>query len=477
MIRPLVFFIIIYSVSVFSQSNMGFGSFDMVQDGPCLTEEARLHIQSEIDKSVVALTKSGKLSPATPGAITLLSWPVRQASNFNDYGVHGISNFVDQESAFPNQLQDYNCGTRTYDLESGYNHRGTDVFTWPFGWTKMDEDAVEIVAAAPGTIILKQDGNPDRNCNFNNGNWNAVYVQHADGSIAWYGHMKTNSLTEKIVGESVIEGEYLGVIGSSGSSTGPHLHFEVYDGNSNLVDPYTGSCNSMNNETWWANQLPYYDSAVNALITHSAAPQFQACPTPATINASNNFQPGETVYYATYYRDQLDTQTSTYTVFNPDGSTYQTWSHNSNAAHYNASYWYWSYTLPANAQQGTYTFQVEFNGQVYTHDFQVGTAVGIEDVPQTQTSGFALFANYPNPFNPSTTIRYALPVSGAVDLTIFDQQGREVAKLVREKQSAGHQEIVWNGLNQAGEAVSSGIYFYRLQSGSFSETRQMMLVQ
>ncbi len=477
MIHRLFCLLIIYTISLYGQGNMGFGAYDPKQDGPCLDEETRLAIQAQIAESVAELTRAGKLAPASQDAITLFGWPVRQSANFNDYGVYGISNFVDQEANFPNQLQDFNCGTRTYDLQSGYNHRGTDVFSWPFGWTKMNDDAVEIVAAAPGTIILKQDGNADRNCGFNNSNWNAVYVQHADGSIAWYGHMKINSLTDKAVGETVIEGEYLGVVGSSGSSTGPHLHFEVYNGFSSLIDPYQGSCNSMNSESWWADQLPYYDSAVNALITHTAPPQFQTCPTPATINASNNFQPGETVYYATYYRDQLNTQTSTYKVFYPDGSTYLDWTHNSDAAHYNASYWYWYYSLPANAPQGTYTFQVEFNGQTYTHNFTVGAAVGIDDEPQNSITDYALFANYPNPFNPSTTIRYSLAKNGSVDLTIFDQQGREVIHLVQEVQAAGEHQASWNGMNAKGEAVSSGVYFYRLQSGIFSETRRMLLLQ
>ena len=64
----------------------------------------------------------------------------------------------------------------------------------------MDYDQVYVVAAAPGVIVFKQDGNFDRNCGFTGDPWNAVYVQHADGSVAWYGHMKNGSLTPKAVG-------------------------------------------------------------------------------------------------------------------------------------------------------------------------------------------------------------------------------------------------------------------------------------
>jgi hypothetical protein len=83
----------------------------------------------------------------------------------------------------------------------------------------MDNQQVEISAAAAGTIVSKSDGNFDRSCTFNNNQWNAVYVYQADGSVGWYGHMKSGSLTLKGVGASVAAGEYLGRVGSSGSST------------------------------------------------------------------------------------------------------------------------------------------------------------------------------------------------------------------------------------------------------------------
>ena len=79
----------------------------------------------------------------------------------------------------------------------------------------MDDNAVEIVAAAPGTIVLRTDGNFDRSCGLNGGSWNAVYVRHADNSIAWYGNMKNGSVTMKVVGDTVAAGERLGVVGSS----------------------------------------------------------------------------------------------------------------------------------------------------------------------------------------------------------------------------------------------------------------------
>ena len=112
------------------------------------------------------------------------SWPVQRADHVTDYGVDAIRNFVDHNSSFPNLLLDYSCGDRTYDTTGGYNHRGIDIYTWPFPWIKMSNDDAEIVSVAPGQIIGKDDGNSDMNCSFNENNWNAVYIQHEDGSVA-----------------------------------------------------------------------------------------------------------------------------------------------------------------------------------------------------------------------------------------------------------------------------------------------------
>src|SRR5215510_13083944 len=104
----------------------------------------------------------------------------------------------------------------------------------------MDHDQVAAVAAADGIILAKDDGNYDRSCSLTGAAWNAVYVQHADGSVAWYGHLKNGSLTTKAPGALVVQGEFLGIVGSSGNSTGPHLHFEVYDAANHLIDPWGG---------------------------------------------------------------------------------------------------------------------------------------------------------------------------------------------------------------------------------------------
>ncbi|NUM81486.1 T9SS type A sorting domain-containing protein, partial [bacterium] len=90
---------------------------------------------------------------------------------------------------------------------------------------------------------------------------------------------------------------------------------------------------------------------------------------------------------------------------------------------------------------------------------------------------FALFQNYPNPFNPTTTIRYALPRETKVVVTVYNILGQEVKTLVNEIQGGGVKSVLWDGKNNAGQAVSSGIYLYRIQTKEFTSTRKMLFVK
>lgn len=346
-----------------------------------LSDEQRRRIEDEIRDNVARLRAEGRLAQPR-GSHPQLDWPLRAANGLNDYEFHGVSNFVDHDPAYPGALLDFTCGDRTYDLSGGYNHRGVDIFTWPFPWQRMDNDEVEVVAAAAGTIVARADGNFDRSCSINNNSWNAMYVMHADGSMVWYGHLKNGSLTTKPVGETVTSGEYLGVVGSSGSSSGPHLHLEVYDASGTPNDPFQGACNSMNGESWWVSQRPYYDSGINKLTTGHAPPDFAVCPQPEHPNAATVFDPGDTVFFTTYYRDQLSSQQSVYTILRPDGSIWNTWTHNISAAHYSASYWYWYWnSFAPEGPEGIWRFRVEFESATHELPFVLGAPPGAGEVP------------------------------------------------------------------------------------------------
>jgi hypothetical protein len=104
-------------------------------------------------------------------------------------------------------------------------------------------------------------------------------------------------------------------------------------------------------------------------------------------------------------------------------------------------------------------------------------ASGAEDKPAIPDR-FALHQNVPNPFNPTTVIRYDVPAGGGhVTLRIYDVAGRLVRTLVDGVQEAGVKSLVWNGANNSGSRVSTGVYFYRLTAPGFEQTRKMVLIQ
>jgi lysophospholipase L1-like esterase len=105
---------------------------------------------------------------------------------------------------------------------------------------------------------------------------------------------------------------------------------------------------------------------------------------------------------------------------------------------------------------------------LFVGELSTGMNEKSENLPNT----FSLLQNYPNPFNPTTTISFGLPVKSYVSLKIFDSLGREAATIVSKEMSAGSHSKEWNASN-----MSSGIYFYRLQAGSFTETKKLVLLR
>ena len=92
-------------------------------------------------------------------------------------------------------------------------------------------------------------------------------------------------------------------------------------------------------------------------------------------------------------------------------------------------------------------------------------------------TSFVLYPNFPNPFNPVTTIRYDLPIRAKVDLTIFDLMGRKVITFVNRTEDAGFRSVQWDGTDDLGRSVSAGVYLYQIQAGEFSQTRKMLLLK
>jgi Secretion system C-terminal sorting domain len=102
----------------------------------------------------------------------------------------------------------------------------------------------------------------------------------------------------------------------------------------------------------------------------------------------------------------------------------------------------------------------------------VGNVTGIKKINNSSPTRFELSQNYPNPFNPTTTIRYQLPNNNLVTLKVYDVLGKELRTLVNEVQNIGSYEVTFDG-----NGLSSGIYFYRLVAGTYSETKKLVLMK
>jgi murein DD-endopeptidase MepM/ murein hydrolase activator NlpD len=345
--------------------------------------ELNARLRAQTNRNIVELLRAGKLAPQSTIAATVadLQWPLQAVAGFDQYDYHGTKYFVDHDPRL-GFVQDYTCGTRTYDLSSGYNHAGTDYYLWPFPWLMMDQGLVQIVAAAPGVIVNKADGNFDRDCAIASTTApNFVSVLQDDGLTAIYLHMRNGSLTTQRIGARVAGGDYLGLVGSSGQSSGPHLHFELRDSNGAVVDPRHGQCNTAPDR--WAVFQPYEDPHIDTLSTHSAEPEQIACGVADGANVAeapnyqDRFAPGDVLWIFASYRDHRNGAPTNFALLRPDGSVFAQWdfdlaSENLPNPFYSGTAWDWQYTLPADAPAGTWSVRAVFAGLTYAHAFAVG---------------------------------------------------------------------------------------------------------
>jgi len=122
----------------------------------------------------------------------------------------------------------------------------------------------------------------------------------------------------------------------------------------------------------------------------------------------------------------------------------------------------------SNAVGASSNLGIDFSDTIITNvsDRQPG-------IPKT----YALHQNYPNPFNPVTTITYDLVRSSKVELTIYNVMGQKVRMLFSQTQTAGFKRVTWDGKNDAGNAIASGVYIYRLQAGQFIRSRKLLFLK
>ena len=125
------------------------------------------------------------------------------------------------------------------------------------------------------------------------------------------------------------------------------------------------------------------------------------------------------------------------------------------------------------AKKGAYSKKISGDDRVlFVNRYEYLSTEG-EGVPVE----FALHENYPNPFNPTTTLRFDLPEVSNITLTIYNMLGQKVRTFNYQNTSAGYHSVTWNATNDYGDPVGAGVYLYQLQTKDFVKTRKMVLLK
>lgn len=301
----------------------------------CVTEQNyQEYMKPAIEKNIAKLRSEGKLHAdvaAKMGGEVKFAWPLRMTPEYQAIeGVNSyfyIGNFADLDHDEYERL-DWQCNTAFFDdyyfggAKNYDGHNGADIVPYPFPWQMMDDESVDIIAAADGQVIHMYEGNTvDRNCDephefnyepFNGGYYgNFIALLHDDMSITVYAHMKTGTVANLEVDDYVVAGQYLGKMGSSGNSSAPHIHFEFRPTEGSQYDePWYDpeGCNDDLTESRWIDQIPYYEPEVLRVSTHNALPVFKTCAeyeagSNETVNFSNHFTTAEVLIITVAMRD------------------------------------------------------------------------------------------------------------------------------------------------------------------------------
>lgn len=430
-----------------NSQNLNFGGqLNQERKHACVSDEDRQAAMKRLKESPYykdqPQLKSGKVDAFLH--FPLLFTPTTE--NRGDFGYYAISAHMDLNIFYPDQLRDYTCGERTYDTTDGYNHGGTDFFSWPFPWNKQYDSEVRIIAAADGVIVEKRDGFFDENCEFNPiAQANFIRIRHANGYTTSYLHLKENTVTSKPIGSSVLAGEVIGEVGSSGFSTGPHLHFEVWSDLFNIVDPFYlaahDDCNVTVDNTLWLDQDPYYNPGINKLMTGYEFPLMNDCI--ETIDdeqyyRSDFFDFGEKVYCSLFLKDQRPEDNVVVKLLRPDRTTYYENTINCTTTpgacdFFDGVWWVYDFTFQQGTPCGEWAFQVSHGGQTKEHKFILAGQPIVEEIAGNEMSSpFSTEMYSAVDPDPGTSFFWLV-----FDGTITDGQGTETVTVEWNDQATG----------------------------------------
>lgn len=281
-----------------------------------------------------------------------------------------IINYVDHESD-SGAIRDYMCGRQTYD-----GHDGTDFAVKSF---RHMDSGVHVIAAAPGRVVAVVDTLYDRNKRVDRslGFGNYVAVELPGGYILYYAHLKRSSARVK-VGESVKTGQRLGLIGSSGTSEDPHLHFEVWQ----RIDAFQGAC--LPRPLKWQEQPAYQTeyALIDADVT-TWPPSLDTIrehpPRASSITKGDSSITFWSLQQHIAVNDQLSA-----TWLTPDGATWFTYEFTVTDP---STYYYWWTWIRRPEASGQWKVEYRRNGDlVVTRSFNVEATVSVGEPPRQGAS-------------------------------------------------------------------------------------------
>ncbi len=276
-------------------------------------------------------------SPACAPQSLVFSWPMPGLDTVDWV----INNYVDLDPG--SGILDYLGGAKSYD-----GHNGIDIDVPTF---RSMDNGFPILAAAGGTVVDLEDSHFDRNTSCT-GPWNFVTIEHANGVRSIYGHLKQNSVVVSI-GQQVQTGDVLGVVGSSGCSTQPHLHFEVRDPSNTVIAPFL--------DAMW-DSPPVYDTPLgfmDAVLVDQTISSTQIIKDPPP-NLSV-ISPGQTLGIGISMAGGEPGDVIEFVVRNPSNAIY----HQCNVSMsdvYRHSYWWCNVNLSNSVPEGNWRVQILTNG-------------------------------------------------------------------------------------------------------------------
>ncbi|MBN2410503.1 S8 family serine peptidase [candidate division KSB1 bacterium] len=254
-----------------------------------------------------------------------------------------------------------------------------------------------------------------------------------------------------------------------------------------LVDDFEGTINKWDMGSGWGPNF-YAHSGGNAMTDSPAGYYEPNADNRLTLLETYNISGKSSAYVSYYYLHFFGLGDSVYFEVSGDGSTWEKCrAYGGNQFEYLKDVVSLEQFTGDKGKSVRFRFRLVSNDDldisdgfyvddIYIYADTVVTAIDKGD-KNTLPRKFALLQNYPNPFNPQTTISYELPKDGRVTVDVFSILGEHITTLVDREHKAGRYSIIWNGLNSKGSQVSSGVYFYKINSGSFTDVKKMILLK